>query len=125
MVLTRSEPESFHSIPADELMSAPSHPVYSCSRPALSASASHTLLNELSPAPKSTSSGQIRNKKSTTSGSQILTSPFIKEIKPQYQAKNEKLNRKSLRLRKQVNVKLVTTTTKNMPTFSRRWLLRG
>lgn len=82
MVLIIFEAEIFHSTLADELMQCPPHPVHSRSRPALSASATHALLNELSPTPKSTSSGQIRNKKSKTYGSQILTSsPFIKEIK--------------------------------------------
>lgn len=61
------------------------------------------LLHKLSPFPTSVSSGKVRNNKKKSSGSQILTStPFMDEIKSQIEAKNEKLNRKSLRERKQV-----------------------
>lgn len=60
------------------------------------------MLNELSPFPKSMSTGQSRNKRKST-GSQVLTSTsFMDGVKIQIQNKIERESRKNLRARKQV-----------------------
>ncbi|CAH2100086.1 unnamed protein product [Euphydryas editha] len=61
------------------------------------------MLNEVSPYPKSVSTGHATNTNRKITGFQVLTgTPFMDKVKAQVQNKKEKENRKSVRAQKQV-----------------------